>query len=101
MPVVAQFIILALAVARLSGLVAVDGITDGLRTRILGGLDDRPATFGAFLTYLFTCQWCISMYIALPWVIAHFAWPGSPWVQLPAQVLAISQITGMLSQAGR
>ena len=51
-------LIYALAFIRVVYLVTLDEITEPARDRLLGWLDDRPGTLGAFLAKLVTCPWC-------------------------------------------
>ena len=53
-----------------------------------------------YLEYLLTCQWCVSVWLALPAVIVWWNWPTEPWSLGPAILLAFSMITGKLSQIG-
>lgn len=117
------FAIYALAVARLTGLVTVDAITDPIRSRMIRAIgspelpwlgkdqplstqdiidwlrDAKPVRWA--LAKLVTCQWCASVWIAFAFVpVVH--WFGHTlWVLLPATALAASQLTGMLSDLGR
>src|SRR5690606_3342449 len=47
-------VVYALAVTRLTGLITLDTITEDLRDRLIGWLDDRPRTLGAFVAKLIT-----------------------------------------------
>lgn len=53
-----------------------------------------------YLAYLLTCQWCASIWLALPAVVVWWNWPTQPWSLGPAILLAFSMITGKLSQIG-
>jgi hypothetical protein len=66
---------------------------------VLGEKLEQTAGTG-YLSYLLTCQWCISVWIALPAVIVWWNWPAEPWSLGPALLLAFSMITGKLSQIG-
>ena len=85
-----------LAVARLTGIITTDEITAKPRQAILRRLDeDSP------LGTLLTCQWCMSMWVAAVVITVAWKWGTLPVFLLPALILAASQITGMLSDAGR
>jgi hypothetical protein len=89
-------VVMALAVARLTGLVTEDKITEGLRSRILSRFDEDSR-----LGYLITCPWCVSIYLAA--VAAPLVWwhSGNPVVMIPAIALAFAQIAGMAASIGR
>lgn len=91
----------ALAIARLTGLITQDAITEGVRDRLLGWLDDRPATLGSFVSYLITCPWCAGVWVSA--VAAPLVWwhGENPWLLIPAMALAFAQFVGMTSQIGR
>lgn len=94
-------VVYALAVARVTGLITQDSITEDARDRLVGWLDDRPRTLGSYVAKLVTCPWCTSVWVAagtapLTW------WHGAnPWMLVPAVALAFSQVTGMISDMGR
>lgn len=94
-------LIYALAVARVTGLVTADAITEDLRDSLIGWLDDRPKTLGSYLATLITCPWCAGMWVSL--IAAPLVWffGESPVMLIPAIALAFSQVTGMISDLGR
>lgn len=93
-------LVYALATARATGLVTTDEITSPARRAILRRLDDKRPTHHAAAT-LITCQWCASIWIAA--AAAPLAWwhGTNPWVAIPAVALALSYVTGALSDLGR
>jgi hypothetical protein len=96
-----QLLVYALAVARVTGLVYADAITEGARDALLAWLDDRPKTLGAFVADLITCPWCVSVWIggiAAPLV---WFWGDHPVMLIPAIALAFSQVTGATHNLGR
>jgi hypothetical protein len=102
MPVqsVMVFVVLALAIARITGLIATDDITAPIRNRIVyrqGRVADRRGK----IADLITCQWCVSIWVAAVLVVAAHLWSGHLWFSLIATGLACSQVTGMLSKLGR
>lgn len=101
MPDALVILIYALAVARLTGLITVDAITEGVRDRLIGWLDDRPATLGSAIATLITCPWCAGMWVSA--VAAPLVWwhGENPWLLIPAMAFAFSQLVGMTSQIGR
>lgn len=100
-PVWLQLLIYALAVARVTGLIVADSITEPARDAIIAKLDDRPATLGAFLAALIQCPWCAGMWVSLIAAPLVWFWGDSPIMLVPALALAFSQITGMTASAGR
>jgi hypothetical protein len=98
MPVWA-LVVYALAVARVTGLITQDEITRPARDWLLARLDDTgPARAVA---YLITCPWCASIYVAAVAAPIAWLWGWHLALLLPALVLAASQVTGVLSSAGR
>jgi hypothetical protein len=97
----AVLIVYVLAVMRLDGLIRVDSITDGPRDALLGWLDDRPKTLGAFIADVIQCPWCLSIWIGA--VAAPLIWffGDHPVMLIPALMLALSQVTGMMHNLGR
>lgn len=100
-PVWLQLLVYALAVARVTGLIVADSITEPVRDWITVRLDDRPATLGEAISTLITCPWCAGMWVSL--VAAPLVWffGDSPVMLIPALALAFSQVTGMTANAGR
>jgi hypothetical protein len=94
-------LIYALAVARVTGLITADAITEDLRDSLTGWLDDRPRTLGAYITTLITCPWCVSIWLAFIASPLVWFWGDSPVMLIPAIALAFSQVTGMISSLGR
>lgn len=94
-------VIYALAVARVTGLIQADTITERARDRLLLWLDDRPGTLGAYLATLITCPWCVSIWVAFIASPIVWFWGESPVLLIPAVALAFSQFTGMISNLGR
>lgn len=91
----------ALAVARVTGLVVADTITEPVRDRVLLWLDDAPGSLGQWLGYLITCPWCAGMWVSLA-AAPLVAWFGDrPWLLIPALALAFSQVAGMIAGIGR
>ena len=100
-PVWLQLLLYALAVARVTGLIVSDSITEDARDAVIGWLDDRPKTLGSFVATLIQCPWCAGMWVSL--VAAPLVWflGDSPILLIPAIALAFSQVTGMISNLGR
>lgn len=94
-------LIYALAVARVTGLIVADAITEPARDALVGWLDDRPKTLGSFVSALIECPWCAGMWVALVAAPLVWFWGGSPVMLIPAIALAFSQVTGMTANLGR
>jgi hypothetical protein len=94
-------VIYALAVARVTGLITTDTITEEIRDNLITWLDDRPKTLGRYLATLITCPWCAGMWVSL--IAAPLVWflGTSPYLIVPALALAFSQVVGMTASAGR
>lgn len=101
LPVALQLLVYALAVARVTGLITTDTITENARDSLITRLDDRPQTMGAYLATLVTCPWCAGMWISLIAAPLVWFWGDSPYLLVPALALALSQGTGMTSNLGR
>jgi hypothetical protein len=96
-----QLLIYALAVARVTGLIYADTITEPVRDWLIGWLDDRPATLGSFIAALIQCPWCAGMWVSLIAAPLVWFWGDSPVMLIPAIALAFSQVTGMTHNLGR
>lgn len=97
-------VVYSLAVFRTTRLVVADTITapirEALRTR-----SNRPDALGRrkayrrtfrFLFELATCPWCLSIWFAVPAVVAiELGWSWTFWLALG---LAFSAVTGFLSE---
>ncbi len=100
-PVWLQLLLYALAVARLTGLITSDAITEPIRDRVIGWLDDTPGSSGDWFSTLITCPWCAGMWVSLVAAPLIWTWGQSPIMLIPALALALSQFTGVTSDLGR
>lgn len=116
-------VVYSLAVARLTGLVTADVVTEPARDAFVRRLG-RPVLVRHELAAadnadvidwlridrhhtrwtaakLVTCAWCSSIYIGL--AVAALAWwhGTNPWLAIPALGLAFSFVAGALSDVGR
>lgn len=91
----------ALAFARAVYLVTTDSLTEPARDGLIGWLDDRPRTLGAFVAKLVTCPWCASVWMGLPAAPLIWFHGNQPVLIVLALVFALSQVAGMLSDLGR
>lgn len=102
------WVVYALAVTRLTGLIASDEITRPIREYLVARLNPRKG-WHRKIAYLVGgatddgdgCPWCLSLWIAAP--VAPLVWyeGHQPWVIIPAFWLALSQLTGMTARIGR
>jgi hypothetical protein len=100
MPVWGVLVVYALAVARLTGFLAVDEVTRPARDALLRRLDEnRPEH--VLIAYLAECQWCVSLWVAIVIAPVSWLWGTQPWLVIPALALAYSQLAGMTSKLGR
>lgn len=97
----ALLIVYALAVARVTGLIVQDAITEGPRDRLIAWLDDRPHTAGAFVAALLDCPWCASVWVGFIASPLVWFWGEHPVMLIPAMALAFSQVTGAIHSLGR
>lgn len=79
----------ALAVHRLTRLVAVDEVTAPLRASVSGRNPEGR------LAYLLSCPWCVSVYVAAGWAALTVAAP--PVAAGAGAALAWSSVTGLLA----
>lgn len=100
-PVWLLLLIYALAVARVTGLIVADTITEPVRDRIVRWLDDTPGSLGEWLASLIECPWCAGMWVSLVAAPLVWFWGDSPVMLVPALALAFSQITGATANLGR
>jgi hypothetical protein len=80
------------ATARLTRLVNSDVLTETARDALLARFraDSKPH-------YLLTCPWCASIWIAVPVVLAAWAADGADWFNVPAAILTISYLYGLVA----
>lgn len=100
-PVWLLLLIYALAVARVTGLIVADTITEPVRDRLTGWLDDTPGSAGEWFASLITCPWCAGMWVSLVAAPLVWFWGDSPVMLIPALALAFSQVTGATANLGR
>lgn len=91
MPGLLPFLLVLLAVARLTRLVVSDKIAMPFRAWVVA----RDGEQGWF-TFLVHCPWCTGFWVSA--VIAPLYWyfGRSPWFVIPCLALALSQATGLL-----
>lgn len=100
-PPAVLLVVYALAVARVTGLVVQDVITEPVRDGLIGWLDDRPGTVGNFVAALVSCVWCSSIWISGAMAPLIILWGDEPVMIGLGLVGAFSQIAGMIHNLGR
>lgn len=91
-----MWLVYALAVARLTGLLQADKLTEPGRLAVLRRLDeDRAAHRG--LAYLMDCPWCMSIWLGGATAVLTWWHGANPVLFIPAAGLALSQVTGMIA----
>lgn len=99
-PALALLPVYVLACARLTGLIVKDEVFGTPRRAAITALVKRRGD-SSLLAYMLTCQWCMSIWVAVPVTAAWWLAPDNPWLLIPAAFLAMSQLTGMMSKLGR
>lgn len=85
-------IVAALAVARLSMLFTQDQLTIRIRQAVVQRFGDNSLP-----SYLIHCDWCLSMWIAIPVMLVAVTYPNR-WVIGVLAVPAASLVAGFLSK---
>lgn len=94
------FVVYALAAARLAVLVTEDKIAERPRNALIKRWSSNPGGEDSYRVYLVLCQWCIGFWIAAVAAPVWYFAGDNPWTLVPAAALAISYVTGKLSQFG-
>ena len=96
----AWWIVFVVAIARVTGLITTDELTRPAREWFIGRLN-QANTFQRWVAYMAECSWCASIWVSL-FTVPVMYWHGTQWwVQVPALVLAASQVVGMTHNIGR
>lgn len=93
MPDLFPFLLLVLAVARLTRLVVSDQITMPLRQWVVA----RDGEQGWF-TFLVHCPWCAGFWVAAVTAPLYWFFGRSPFFVIPCVALAVSQAVGLLAK---
>jgi hypothetical protein len=88
---VLNFIILALAVFRITRLIMLDEILAPVRNVFW----EKFPPESSYLGFLFTCEWCVSMWIALPVVLFYAAFPTM--TLLIGCIFALSAVSSLIT----
>lgn len=86
-----HFLVLALMVYRLTRLIVVDTIFEPVRSWIFSKKPPHSSSLG----YLFTCEWCISLWLALPTMLLYALFPST--VFLIGCIFALSATAGLIT----
>lgn len=92
-------VVYALAVARVTGLIVADELTEPAREYLRHHLGTTG--LGWFLRGIINCPWCASIWVAAVAAPIAYWWGAQPWALIPAAALAFSQVAGMVSDVGR
>ncbi|HEX5705605.1 MAG TPA: DUF1360 domain-containing protein [Pyrinomonadaceae bacterium] len=95
-----SFVIMTLAVARLTRLITTDVLFEvprGWFVRKLIEHDGPPSEIRAKLAYLIVCDWCASVYVGAVGAGAWYAWHGTMPFMVITAALAASYVTGFLT----
>ena len=84
--------LLALGTHRLARLIIEDAILETPREALFKRFPPETTRIG----YLLTCYWCLSIWIALIFVLCYILVPTATLVA--ALILTISSVTGLLSE---
>ncbi len=88
---VAHVIILSLFVYRLTRLVVLDEVLAPVREWVW----DRKSPGNSQIGYLFTCSWCVSLWVALPVVFLYALFPSM--TILVGCIFTLSAIAGLIT----
>jgi len=86
-----NFVILALAVFRVTRLIMLDEILKPVRNAFWEKFP--PET--SYLGFLFTCEWCVSMWVALPVVLFYAVFPTL--TLLIGCIFALSAVSSLIT----
>lgn len=86
-----HFVVLALMVYRLTRFFVVDTLFEPVRDWIFKKRSPHSSSIG----YLFTCEWCISLWIALPTMLFYAAFPSATF--LVGCIFALSALAGLIT----
>jgi hypothetical protein len=87
----AHVVILSLFVYRLTRLIVLDEILAPVRDWIW----DRKSPRSSHIGYLFTCSWCMSLWVALPIVFSYVVFPSI--TILIGCIFTLSAIAGLIT----
>ena len=84
-----------LAFARLVVLLTSDFITARPRDAVVEALKERKHNM---LAYMLLCPWCLSVWLAIPAAPIIYAYAQSPYLFVPALLMALSGAAGALAR---
>ena len=88
---VLNFIILSLAVFRVTRLIMLDEILAPVRNVFW----EKFPPESSYLGFLFTCEWCVSMWVALPVILFYVAFPTL--TLLVGCIFALSAVSSLIT----
>jgi len=89
---ICEYVLLAIATARLTRLIIADEITEPLRERVWRRFGNPGESK---ISYLFTCPWCMSIYAATCLMTLYSI--STTTGTFVSAILAFSYVTGILS----
>lgn len=94
---VVPLLLALLAVWRLARLITTDFLTEPIRNWVSGYDAKTESEQRPRLGYLFSCPWCMSIWIAAPVIWPALWWPDNRAVLLVLAALTASGVAGMLA----
>lgn len=89
------FVLLVLAVARVTRFITADVLFDPVRKWAIRGLVRRNED--SKIAYLISCDWCASIYVGAAFAGAWYAWGESMAFMAVCAALAASYVAGYLN----
>jgi hypothetical protein len=94
MMLIVSLVVATLAVARVTRFIVDDQLSIGFRRGVMNRWGED-----SWQSYLVTCPWCVSVWIALPVMPVAVLWPNQ-WVIAALSIAAASMVTGLLLDKG-
>jgi hypothetical protein len=94
MMLIVSVLVATLAVARVTRFIVDDQLSIGFRRAVMNRWGED-----SWQSYLVTCPWCVSVWIALPIMPVAVLWPNR-WVIAALSIAAASMVTGLLLDKG-
>lgn len=94
-----SLVLMTLAVARVTRLITDDVLFEDPRQWLVLRImrPNHKSAWRTKIAYLFTCQWCASVYVGAAGATAWYAWGETMPFMAIAATLAASYVTGFLA----